>query len=72
MSNELRSRGYGNVVEEYEKILEEFVASGGNADVILNNYMNVRTISRITTALVRNRPTQEILVPDWLITSHVT
>ena len=41
MSDELRSRGYGNVLEEYGKIFDEFMASGGNADVILNNYMNV-------------------------------
>ena len=26
----------------------------------------------ITKGRVRNRPDQELLVPDWLITSHVT
>ena len=41
ISSELEGNGYGNVVEQYDIILNEFISSGGSVDVLLNNYMNV-------------------------------
>ncbi|KAL5252694.1 hypothetical protein ACHWQZ_G015459 [Mnemiopsis leidyi] len=48
VSSELEGNGYGNVVEQYEKILDEFLSSGGSVDVLLNNYMNAQYYGSIT------------------------
>ena len=45
VSQDLEEHGYGNIVEQYEKILDDFIRSGGSADVILNNYMNVSVLN---------------------------
>jgi hypothetical protein len=44
VSQDLEEHGYGNIVQEYQKLLESFISSGGSVDVILNNFMNVSAL----------------------------
>jgi len=48
VSQDLEEHGYGNIVQEYQKLLESFISSGGSVDVILNNFMNAQYYGSIT------------------------